>query len=219
MWSNYTVVSLDVGELHEVVRAMTRVIEERAEKDGPSCVDVDVLDKLVAAVTRETSAAAAVTPSNNSTLSSIPEDGEGQAVGAAARTGALEARVNNLFEQTILPRVSTPRIFKAYAQLKTAEGAWADALKAHMDAYRAAPTQQGPWENVAAWREALREVEEIVDVLRNFGPRAEGGDGTKWRVQARGLVRTFAGRSKDFSDEPEWARLQALQDELKKQSD
>ena len=62
---------------------------------------------------------------------------------------------------------------------------------------------------------AVGEVEEIVDVLRNFGPRH--GEGFNWKLQARSIVRTFMGRTKDFEDEPEWARLVALQEEIRKE--
>jgi len=55
-----------------------------------------------------------------------------------------------------------------------------------------------------------------VDVLSNFGPRVEG---YKWKVQARSIVRTFMGRTRDFEDESEWFRLTKLQDELRKEDD
>jgi len=64
------------------------------------------------------------------------------------------------------------------------------------------------------WREAVGEVEEIVDVLRNFGPRVEGSN---WQFQGRSIVRTFIGRSRHFEDEPEWSRLIELQGELRKE--
>ena len=54
--------------------------------------------------------------------------------------------------------------------------------------------------DVKKWREAVTEVEEIVDILKNFGPRVEV---YKWKLQARSLVRTFAARTKDFEDEPD----------------
>ena len=70
------------------------------------------------------------------------------------------------------------------------------------------------------WRAGVGEVEEIVDVLRNFGSTGEGegsGATSNWRLQARSIVRTFMGRTRDFEDEPEWGRLVALQDEIKKE--
>jgi hypothetical protein len=35
------------------------------------------------------------------------------------------------------------------------------------------------------WREAMREVEDIYDVLVNYGPKVEG---SKWKLQARSIV-------------------------------
>jgi hypothetical protein len=50
-------------------------------------------------------------------------------------------------------------------------------------------------------------------VLVNYGPRVEG---SKWALQARSVVRTFMGRTKDLEEEPEWSRLVELLDELKR---
>ena len=82
-----------------------------------------------------------------------------------------------------------------------------------------------------AWLEAVNEVEEIVDVLRNFGPRAEeeqqqsstSGEGElektrsgRWQLQARSIVRTFMARTRDaFEDDSEWEKLSELLEELK----
>lgn len=192
MWSNYMIVALDVGELSEACRALARVVEERAAKDGAAAVDEDVLDRLVDAATRE----------------------EPEAADAQPARGGLQRQVADLLERVILPRVSSARIFRARARLLTAQGRWTDALNAHMDAYRAgvAGTMEKGETDVGRFREGAREVEELVDVLRNFGPRAEG---YKWKLQARSVLRTFMGRTRDFEDEPEWARLTALQEELR----
>ncbi|KAI0371456.1 tetratricopeptide repeat domain 27 [Pilatotrama ljubarskyi] len=208
MWMNYMIVAMDVGELSEACRALTRVVEERAGKDGAACVDEDVLDKLVDAATR----------------GSVEASAEGGEVNPDATVGSSDAtmatglarRVTDLFERTILPRVSSPRIFRARARLLLAQGRYEDALNAYLDAYRAGPagTMERGETDVEKWREAVGEVEEIVDVLRNFGPRV---DGFNWKLQARSIVRTFMGRTKDFEDEPEWATLTTLQEEIRKE--
>ncbi|EIW61519.1 tetratricopeptide repeat domain 27 [Trametes versicolor FP-101664 SS1] len=208
MWTNYMIVAVDVGEFSEACRALTRVVEHRAAKDGAACVDEDVLDKLVDAVTRGTGEAGS-------------HGGEGideltAGTSKVNTSTGLGRRVTDLFEGTILPRVSSPRIFRARARLLTAEGRYEDALNAYLDGYRAGPagTMERGETDVEKWREAVGEVEEIVDVLRNFGPRV---DGFKWKLQARSIVRTFMGRTKDFGDEPEWARLTTLQEEIRKE--
>ncbi|KAK0491598.1 hypothetical protein IW261DRAFT_1580856 [Armillaria novae-zelandiae] len=208
MWSNYMVVAMDVGQMAEACRALGRVVEETVDRAGAKSVDEQVLERLVDAVTRapaklEDAVEGGDVP--NATMN--PNEGHG-----------LLRNVLILFDRTILPRVSSSRIFNAYARLLTWQSRWEDALKAYLDGYRCgtAGTMEKGETEIDKWRDAVTEVEEIVDVLRNFGPRV---DGFKWRLQARSLVRTFVGRSKDFEDELEWKRLCELLDELRKESE
>ncbi|KAK7696070.1 hypothetical protein QCA50_000712 [Cerrena zonata] len=205
MWANYMVVAVDVGELAEACRALGRVVEERSIKDGAACVDEDVLDRLVDAVTRAPFDPNEVAGSEN--LQAVPNPNEGH---------SLSRRVSDLFDRIILPRISSPRIFQAHAKLLTWQGRWEDAINAHLEAYRngIAGTIEKGETDVAKWRAGVREVEEIVDILRNFGSRV---DGFKWRLQARSIVRTFMGRTKDFDDEPEWPKLVDLLEEIRKE--
>ncbi|KAJ6590225.1 hypothetical protein B0H10DRAFT_2092792 [Mycena sp. CBHHK59/15] len=208
MWYNYMIISIEVGEISEAARALGRVIENR----GAEAVDEDVLERLVNAVTKTSTAepstqedAAEAEAANN------PNEGRG-----------LLRPVLHLLEDIVLPRLSSsPRVFRAYSRLLTWQSRWDDALKASMDAYRcsAAGTMGRDETDVSKWREATSDVEDIVDALRNFGPRSQD-DGAKWRLQARSIVRTFMGKTKDtFEDEPEWPRIQAILDELKKPVD
>ncbi|KAH7887414.1 hypothetical protein F5I97DRAFT_1805995 [Phlebopus sp. FC_14] len=204
MWSNYMIVAMDVGELSEACRAQARIVEECATKRGAECVDEDVLERLVDAVTRVL-AEGDSSEGKGTTHDAVINPNEGH---------GLFKRVTDLFERTILPRVSSPRIFRAYARLLTWQSRWEDALKAYLDGYRcgSAGTFEKGETDPAKWREAVNEVGDIVDILRNFGPRVEG---FSWRHQGRSIVRTFIGRSKDFEDEPEWWRLTDMQNELR----
>ena len=214
MWSNYMIVAMDVGELSEACRAQARIVEERADKIGAECVDEQVLACLVNAVTRAPAdpddTAAAVTVSGEDATGACVRD----AVTSPNEGRGLLKRVLDLFERTILPRVSSPHIFHAYARLLTWQTRWDDALKAYLDGYRCgtAGTFEKGDTDVEKWREAVREVEDVVDVLRNFGPRTQG---INWKHQGRSIVRTFVGRSRDFEDEPEWSRLLEIQEELR----
>jgi hypothetical protein len=201
MWSNYMIVAMDVGELSEACRALARIVEETSAKVGAASVDEDVLERLVDAVTRG------------------PTRSGGDLAGEDAARDPNEGsrlfkNVLDLFERTLLPRVSSNRIFRAYARLLTWQSRWEEALKAYLDGYRCgtAGTMEKGETDVGRWREAVGEVEEVVDVLRNFGPRV---DGFKWKLQVRSILRTFIGRTRDFEDEPEWVKLMALQDELR----
>ncbi|KAI0065848.1 TPR-like protein [Artomyces pyxidatus] len=207
MWMNYTIVAMDVGELSEACRALGRVIEERAAKVGAKSVDEDVLERLVNAVTRAPSNPDDVVEGNDTAQSALHNPNEGH---------GLLRRVEDLFTRVILPRVSSSRIFRARARLLTWQGRWEEALQAYLDGYRssvAGKMDKGETD-VERWREGVQDVEDVVDVLINFGPKVEG---SKWKLQARSILRTFMGRTKDFEDEPEWTRLGELQEELKKE--
>jgi hypothetical protein len=195
------IVSMDVGELTEACRALARIVESRADKDGSSSVDEDVLDKLVDAATRSVSQAETGSPDVQQQRSWTPKE--------------LLKRVTELLDNIILPKVATTRVFRARARLYTFHADYESAIRLYMDAYRlsvAGSTERGEME-VDNWRVAVTEVEEIVDVLRNFGSKIEG---YKWGLQARSIVRSFMGKTKeDFEDEPEWQRLVDLTEELK----
>ncbi|VDB90478.1 unnamed protein product [Peniophora sp. CBMAI 1063] len=205
MWMNYMIVAMDVGELAEAARALGRIVEERAAKNGADAVDVDVLDRLVDAVTRAPADADEAVEGAGTARDAVfnPNEGHG-----------LLRRVTDLFERVILPRVSSPRIFRARARLLMWQGKWEEAIQAHMDAYRAgvAGRMEKGETDVVRWREGVEEVVEAVDVLRNFGPRVEG---LKWRLQAKSILRTFMGRTRDFEEEPEWKQLEELQEDLR----
>jgi len=204
MWYNYMIVAMDVGELQESCRALGRIVEQTGNKAGSLAVDEDVLDRLVGAVTRtpvdpeETHSQDEIAPA----ASQNPNEGYG-----------LYRNVLRLFESTLLPRLSSPRIFRAYARLLSWQSNWDEAIKVYLDAYRCsiAGTIEKGETDPTKWREAVTEVEEIVDILRNFGPRVEGYN---WKLQGRSILRTFIGRTRDFEDEPEWIRLTVLQEGL-----
>ncbi|CUA67871.1 TPR repeat-containing protein C19B12,01 [Schizosaccharomyces pombe 972h-] [Rhizoctonia solani] len=219
MWQNYILVSVEVGELSEACRALGRLVELRVEKDGVASVDIEVLERLVDAVTRA--------PPDEE-----PTDAQTEHVRNPNEGHGLFPGVYDLFHRVILPRISnSPRIYRAWARLLAwrarsrdavhLKATWSDVLTAHMDAYRAGVGSDSAVEtDMERFKEAVAEITELVDVLRNLGPRVqdEGGEQKKgsWQFQARSLVRTFMGRTRaGFEDEPEWGSLKELLNELK----
>lgn len=207
MWANYSVVAVDVGELAEATRAIGRVVDATEGRLG---VDEDILDRLVDAVTRG---------AQDKEEAQDPENPYASADPNGSRT--LSKPLFALFERTLLPRLSTPRLFRAYGRLLTWARRWPEALQAHMDCYRAgkaAGLSKGDVPDKEEWEEAIREVEEVVEVLREFSGKIEGENGgsNKWRSQARGLVRSFMGRMRETMEgETGWERLEELMEELK----
>ncbi|KAK8869565.1 hypothetical protein IAR55_000132 [Kwoniella newhampshirensis] len=216
MWQNYMIVAIDVGELSEAARAMTRVIEEISTKDPILAVDPDVLDKLVDSVTRD-----------DYSLATAGENGE-KAVPTTSNEGfGLLPIVERLFDVTILPRISdSPRVWRAHGRLLRWKEDWSGALEDYLRAYRCGVAADERVErDVDMWREAVEELEDLVAVMSVLGPKAkaqaEASDGGKkkkgdWKFAAKGLVRTFMGRTREsFEGEKDWERLQELMDELK----
>jgi hypothetical protein len=205
MWANLAIVATDVGELATAARALGRVVEERAARDGAASLDMDVLERVVVA--------------------SCSDPGtEDDGIRGDPNTGsALYRRVLELFEKTILPRLSgEPRVFRAYARILMARSKWTEALQAHTEAYRCSGLAEFKADDYdeKSWEGAAREIGELVEVLRLYGPRAEPDSeppGRKYIVQARSVLRTFVARSKEpFEGSPGWSQLEELGEEIKK---
>ena len=191
MWSNYLLVSIDLGENSEACRALTRVVEERARKDGEDCVDSDVLDRLVSAVTK------GAQPGSEEALTEAHSPNEGK---------GLLYNLSRVFDDVILPRISSsPRIYRSQARLLTWEGKIPEALDAHVKAYRASVVNDELVEReVGRWREAVEETKEVAEMMMGLGPKAvvleekKLVEGEKpvwkdWKFQARSMVRSFMG--------------------------
>ena len=128
--------------------------------------------------------------------------------------------MKNLFEVVILPRVtSSSRIYNSYARFLFAQGDLSASLVARMKAYRVdVVLNEEVATNKIEFERAAERVMETVDILRNLGGKEVNGHlVTKdWRVQARSVLRSFLGRTKDtFGDETIWAELHRESCELR----
>lgn len=230
---------MEVGEFSEACRAVGRVVEELSEKKGVSSVDLDILEYLVEQVVKPT--AEQQNPSEeveaNNTRSPL-----GGKSGPSPNVGhGLYRRVADLFTRVILPRISSPRVFRAYAKLLMWHKGprWADeALDAYMNAYKCSIVDDETVETDAErWRTAVGEVEDLVKMLRILAPSIDTtvkDSGTndagksvdsgqrsefKWQFHARSVLRSFMARTKSaFGDEPEWEGLDQLLQDLRPSS-
>lgn len=221
VWSNYMIVSVDVGMLREAARALARIVEIRTrELSGSTAsassmnvqdiVDMAVLNRLVDAVVR---------PHGVGEDEQQPKDAN---VGEGLRPAVLR-----LFDQTLLPRFSSHAlIWQSYARLMFASGHYRKTLQARIQSFQCGLGSADALDVVtdkAAWSLAKEELQELCDALANLGPQAAepGSDDEAmpdWQFRARTLVRSFMSRTRDsFGDEPEWSELADLVDELKRQ--
>ncbi|BFZ59012.1 hypothetical protein YB2330_000012 [Saitoella coloradoensis] len=198
MWENYMLVSADVGEWGEVCRAVQRVVELRGEKIGEECLDVEVLQVLV-----------------NQVVGATYPEGEEE-----ARNRGLPRQVNELMKNVVQPIITAdPRLWKLMAKLHLWRDKPADALDAHIKAYRVWTNRPDLETEIGAWRGACAAAEDLVDAYRSLGPR-EGRMGgvvcKDWKFSSRSVLRTLRGRGKDsWEDTVEYERLGELVEELK----
>ena len=180
------IVSIDVGEMSEAARAMDRIVTDRAKADGIAAVDAAVLDKLVDAVT----------------MDDYSLGKEGTVVPKSSNEGfGLLPILERLFDHTILAKINdSPRVWRAHARLLRWKEDWGGALEDYIRAYRCGPASDpGVETDIEKFRAGVQEVKELVDVMQALGPRVKREEGTKkgdWKFQAKGVVRTYMGRTR-----------------------
>lgn len=227
---------MEVGEFSEACKALGRVVEELAEKNGASSIDLEILEHLVELVVKPGWEQEHLLVKDGGNAS-MPPDGKPENRPSSNVGRSLYPRVADLFTRTILPRISSsPRVFRAYAKLLMWRKGpcWADeALDAYMNAYKCSVVDDDKvGTDVERWRKAVGEVEDLVQMLgvlapsingamENSGTKQAGGiiaSGTegqrsefKWKFQARSVLRSFMARTRStFEDEPEWEKLNQL---------
>ena len=217
------VVSVDVGELSDAARAIGRLVDIRGERicgENDDSNELDTIDKVVDAVTRA--------PRNESDAIEGDASAEGAQVVHNPNEGhGLLRTIDRLFENNLLTKISSStRIFKAYAKLLLWKGKYREALETHLKAYRASIASDSNVEtDTKTFKSAALDIMDLVDIMRNFGDKpADVNDvqnqddaSPDWRFQARSIVRTFLGRTKNsFEDEPEYDQLKEVLQDLKR---
>lgn len=187
VWSNYAVASIDIGEMGEACRGMTRGVQYLARGKGGRIasedVDWQVLQRLVDAVVRAPGEAPAAASSSSDPPSeapasstsyeeatasalSVPIGGGSNGLNGANATSAprssnsgagLYPAVLTLLTDALLPALSDPRLYRAQARLHLWRKEYQSALDCEMAAYRS---------SVACDPNAADKLSTQVDVFR-----------------------------------------------------
>lgn len=219
IWTNVLTVAaaIDPPRYADVVVAQQRLIELRGGVDGEACVDVEVVERLVAYVV-------AVGADDDQER----RQGEASARGNRPRAG-LEHMVVELVEQQIAPLITTNRrLHLLGAKLALHLERPGAALEVYERAWRMVTKRVG-WEvgGEEVWEEVVDATVELVDAYESLGERVrEGGDGKgegeggilvckDWKFKARSAVRGVLGRGREGWEGSEgWERLKGRMGEL-----
>jgi hypothetical protein len=187
MWANYSVVELDIGELGEACRALRCVVEGTTAKGAGAegtgagtgerkgvLLDVDVLERLVAAVTKS------------------PVRGEGDEEEPAEQRheqlpGHVQDLSSELSSHSSHPPCRSSRHIHGSSCGKPSIPVRSRRIWTRIGARTQGGLVAGDGLDVAEWHVV---VGELADVLRGYGLRVEGLGAGKWRMQARSVVRS-----------------------------
>ncbi|RKP08363.1 hypothetical protein THASP1DRAFT_15764 [Thamnocephalis sphaerospora] len=208
IWTNLLYTAMDLGEYQQAIHAMQRIVELRADKEPTECVDIEVLEMLVTAVTR-----------------SAGETEEEQT--AAER---LAVRLAVLLNECITARITNdPRIWQTCARFYFWRNDYERCLDAHVKAYRALLHRGGYDTDATAFETLADAAIDAADTYRNLGPRmisvSEGEDSAPverpvakdWQFQARSLLRSLVGRTREtYAGTPAHDRLVEALNDLKR---
>lgn len=202
IWTNYMYIAIDIGEFAETMRAMQRVVDLRWEKEKDSCVDVEVLELLINAVTKNIQDASKLAP-----------------------------RLENLLTETITSRItSNHHIWKLCAQFWFWKKDYDKVLEAHLKAYRSVLHDPMLESSEIVFEKVANVALDVVEAYQNFGDKKvlrKKDSNTDiieeeeiivckdWKYQAKSLLKSLIGKTKNsFEGTPMHDKLKETLKEL-----
>ncbi|KAI2468514.1 hypothetical protein F4781DRAFT_397968 [Annulohypoxylon bovei var. microspora] len=215
IWDNVITLAASLSpnpNLDDVVLGVRNVIRIRKTEET---LDLDILTLLV----RET------------TKTPIPSDNEGGSGVYEPARGSIERKVVLLFEDDIVPLITTnSACWALVSRLRAWRRDWTGALDAAEKAWRAAvggvgsalsassgtQGQQGSWlTDVDAWDTVVQRTSELVAAYENYGSLVDS-IGSRWKGKARSAVRSIMGKAKEsWEDDHRWQTLTNMMEDLK----
>ncbi|CAG8677117.1 721_t:CDS:1 [Ambispora leptoticha] len=189
IWTNYMYTAIDIGEFSEAIRAMQRVVDLRWEKEKEKCVDLEVLEIIVNSVTR-----------------------------GLDNSDRLAPKVERLLTETITSRLTTnQKIWHIFADFLFWQKQYDRCLEAHLKAYRCVLHDPRLDTSLEVFNQVAATALNVVEIYQNLGDlkvvikeetKSNATDVTSinetekvvckdWRYQAKILLRTLIGRTKN----------------------
>ncbi|KAL8922226.1 MAG: hypothetical protein Q9208_005305 [Pyrenodesmia sp. 3 TL-2023] len=200
IWQNILNVSVKLSPppYTDIITAQTRLIDLRSKTEGEGCIDIEVMEGLVAHLI-------ATTPSPPPS----PADPSANSEEDTRSKAGLTRLLTSLILHKITPLITSSRrlwllvarlslhLQKPLATLQAYEKAWRVTLNAP-------GWESGTKEAEGLWREVVEATGELVDAYESLGERTrEGGMGEgemvarDWRFKARASLRSVLGRGRE----------------------
>ena len=223
IWQNLLNVSatLSPPPYADIIVAQERLIELRGTVEGEGCVDIEVMEGLLAHVIASAPLRSVALP--NHAIEASPAEQKRMKYG-------LEHMFVDLVQKHVTPLIThSRRLWQLVAKLSLHLNRPSSALEAYEKAWRA--TQNNPgWESGAesagdsngetseqAWESVVNATIELVDAYESLGEkeRTEGlaaGTGElvckDWKFKSRSAIRGVMGKSKErWEDSSGWEKL------------
>ena len=215
IWQNLLSVSIKIvpPPYSEIIVAQTRLIDLLGRSEGEKCVDIPVMEALLADV---------MSSSQDNASSDAPEDEERPRIG-------LEKMVVDLIQKKIAPLItSSRRLWILTAKLSLHLGHPHAALVAYEKAWRSQLNKPGWDAGIAAeskrsWQEVAESTIDLIDAYESLGEQSrEAGMGQgetvakDWKFKARSAARSVLSRAKEsWEDSEAYERLNCRLQDLK----
>lgn len=211
IWQNLLNVSMKLSPppYSDILTAQTRLIDLRSKSEGEKCVDVEVMEGLLAHMIATSSSLSTATTTTSTPIA------EGQLEIGDTANRSFPRLLTTLILSKIAPLItSSRRLHLLVAKLHLHLRHPLATLQAYEKAWRVTLNQPG-WESGTKeaenlWREVVVATGELVDAYESLGERSreEGrGEGElvakDWRFKARAAVRSVLGRGKEGWEESE----------------
>ena len=221
IWQNliHVAVQLSPPPYTDIIIAQTRLIDLLAKTEGEKCVDVPIVEGLVAHLIA-TSPSPSSNPNSDTNIESE----------ATHKRPGFEKMVIELVQKKITPLITTSRrLWLLTAKLALYLQHPFAALSAYEKAWRVTQNQPG-WESGTQasqrlWSEVTEATVELIDAYESLGEKTrekEAGMSAgemvakDWKFKARSAVRSVLGRAREgWEESSEWDRLQNRGEELR----
>lgn len=240
IWQNLlnVAVRLSPPPYTDIIIAQTRLIDLLSNVEGEKCIDIPVLEGLIAHLIDSSSSPSPdlhpeiPVPGSSSTPNPPSEDSFLSTTNhntLKIRKAGFPRMLTDLIQNKITPLITTsPRLWLLTAKLQLHLAHPQAALTAYEKAWRATFNSPSGWESGTTekgkWTEIVNATIDLADAYESLGERKrESGLGSgealvckEWKFKARSAVRGVMGRARDgWEGTDGWERLVGRLAELK----